>query len=130
MLGASLPAYGNMSSIHPELARIRAETIRRYAAADKAHAAARDGFVYVMNHSLYSPGILKIGHSRDPATRAASANTNSAEGFHSIRYMRYFKDRALVESLAHSHFWHRRVQGEHFRISVGEAVRFIVSIEE
>ena len=115
--------------LHPELIRIRAEQKTLYAAADKKEAAAKDGFVYIA-YDDRDPGWVKIGHSRDPYKRIASANTWSRLDHIKLRHMVYCEDRAAVEKAIHQELaGHRYFKKEWFDVRPDAALALLQSIQ-
>ncbi len=115
---------------HPELARIRTERLANYAVGDAREKAKRDGFVYVIVHPDFE-GVCKIGRTRDPNRRLASANTWCPYNKFELHAAVYSEDAIELEKLVHEALKvrDREEVGEWFYINRWHAENLIYKVQ-
>ena len=80
-------------------------------------------YVYCTESKAF-PGLLKIGHTKDMASRLSTLNTGCAPDPHVVMAMASTFNGKRDERMAHAFFADQREEGEFFRVSVAEVQAF------
>ncbi len=84
-------------------------------------------YIYA-THSVAFPGLVKIGRSRNVKARLSSGNTFTAPAPHILIAMAPTFDAVRDEKRAHDYFNFFRDEGEFFKISHDEAIKYLSTV--